>query len=71
MSDPLERTAIRLAAALRSVAREARLPLTTDEDPTEILARLASRLDAAASDIERALAVIFQDRQREMMLRNL
>ena len=71
MSDPLERAVTRLAVALRSVAREARLPLTTDEDPVAILARVASRLDAAASDLECALAVILQARQRETMLRNL
>ena len=65
MHDPLEHAVTRLAVALRSLAREARLPRTIAEHPGERLARVANRLDAAASDLECALAVILQARQRE------
>jgi hypothetical protein len=65
MSYALEREAERLAESLRAYARDARRPLESGEDPDAILASIARRLDAAASNLEHELAAIHQARQRE------
>ena len=64
MSDPIETAALRTLAELRSLAQTALRTLAPHEQPVAILAGIAAQIDAAADELEIALAVVATARQR-------